>query len=75
MSEWFAMEAWARCQEMVRPGYVFELRNSEGLSMFTPCLPSPLPAPVGWKSPPSEFRLVAEAPAVHSSPLPPPRPK
>ena len=38
MSEWIAIEQWQRCLEMTRPGIVFEMRNAEGLSLFTPCV-------------------------------------
>lgn len=72
MAEWIAIEQWARCAELARPGIVFELRNSEGLSLFTPCV-SPLPAvPFDWKSAPVAFRPVPEAPPRHSTPLPKP---
>lgn len=72
MGEWLAIAEWERCLDMVRPGIVFELRNADGLSMFTPCV-TPLPAPpFDWASPAVEFRAVVEPPPQHSSPLPEP---
>ena len=72
MSEWIAIAEWDRCREMERPGIVFEIRNGEGLSLFTRCvLPLP-PMPFDWKLPPTEFRAVAEEPPAHSAPLPKP---
>jgi hypothetical protein len=73
MSEWIAIEQWAECRQMERPGIVFELRNKEGLSLVTPCV-FPVPeAPFDWASRPVQFRAVAEAPPVHSAPLPAPQ--
>ena len=73
MSEWMAIEQWERCVEMARPGIVFEIRNAEGLSLFTPCV-TPLPKPpFDWKSPGIEFRAVFEPPPQHSTPIPPPK--
>jgi hypothetical protein len=73
MAEWIAIDQWERCVEMARPGIIFEIRNAEGLSMFTPCvLPLPVP-PFDWRSPGVEFRPVPEPPPMHSTPLPPPK--
>lgn len=73
MGEWIAIAEWHRCLEMARPGIVFEIRNGEGLSMFTPCV-QPLPAaPFDWKLPPLEFRAVAEQAPEHSEPIPEPK--
>ena len=72
MSEWIDIAHWARCAELDRPGIVFEIRNGEGLSLFTPCV-QPLPdQPFDWKEPPLQFRAIVEPPAEHSAPLPPP---
>ena len=71
MVEWLAIEQWQRCVEMARPGIIFEIRNAEGLSLFTPCGALP-PPPFDWKSPPLRFRVVAEKPAIHSAPMPTP---
>ncbi len=72
MVEWLAIADWERCVEMARPGIVFEIRNAEGLSMFTPCV-VPMPdVPFDWALPALEFRAVAEAKPEHSAPLPPP---
>ena len=72
MGEWVPIEQWTRCAEMERPGIVFEIRNDEGLSLFTPCV-TPLPKmPFDWKLPATRFRAVAEAAPDHSAPLPPP---
>jgi hypothetical protein len=72
MAEWIAIDQWERCVEMARPGIIFELRNADGLSLFTPCVVPMPPPPFDWKSAPIEFRAVLEAPPQHSAPLPPP---
>jgi hypothetical protein len=73
MSEWLAIAEWQRCVEMARPGIVFEIRNGEGLSLFSPCV-LPLPQmPFDWKLPPEKFRAVVEAAPQHSEPLPAPK--
>ncbi len=72
MADWIAIDQWQRCAEMAQPGIIFELRNAEGLSLFTPCtavLPQP---PFDWKSPPVAFRAVPEPSPGHSRPLPAP---
>ena len=72
MSEWLAISEWHRCTELARPGLVFEIRNDAGQSLFTRCV-QPLPAmPRDWRSPPVEFRVVAEEPPRRSDPIPPP---
>jgi hypothetical protein len=72
MGEWIAIADWASCVQLQRPGYVFEIRNTDGQSLFTHCV-VPLPAmPFDWRSPPVEFRLVEEAPPQRSTPIPPP---
>ena len=38
MSEWMAIAQWQECEKLARPGIIFELRNSEGQSLFTPCV-------------------------------------
>ena len=35
MGEWMAIAQWHECEQMARPGIVFELRNSEGQSLIT----------------------------------------
>jgi len=73
MSEWIAIAQWQDCEKMMRPGIIFEIRNEEGQSMFTPCV-LPLPAmPFDWKSPPVQFRAVAQPKPEHSTPMPPPK--
>lgn len=58
---------------MARPGVVFEIRNAEGLSLFTPCAVPLPPMPFDWKSAPVRFRAVAEAAPEHSAPIPAPK--
>lgn len=70
---WISMEDWARCVELSRAGIVFEIRNAEGLSLFTPCVMPPPDAPFDWKLPPLEFRPVPEAPPERSDPIPLPQ--
>ena len=73
MSDWIAIEQWSECVRMERPGIVFELRNEQGLSLFTPCV-LPLPeAPFDWQSPPNTFRAVEATKPRHSSPIPKPQ--
>jgi hypothetical protein len=73
MSEWLAIEEWERCLEMARPGIVFEIRNAEGLSLFTPCQVSLPDMPFDWSSGPVAFRAVVEPEPHHSTPIPPPK--
>jgi len=74
MGEWIPIDQWDLCAEMARPGIVFEIKNGEGLSLFTPCVTPMPPMPSDWRSMPVQFRAVAEAPPRHSEPLPkPPR--
>ena len=75
MSEWIPIAQWAECARSQRPGIVFELRNSEGLSLFTRCAVSLSEIPHDWKSPPIAFRAVVESPARHSNPIPKPQGK
>ena len=73
MGEWIDSAEWERCRELERPGIIFEIRNAEGLSLFTPCV-APFPEmPWDWKLPPSQFRAIPEPTAEHSDPLPPPQ--
>lgn len=72
MSEWLAIMEWQRCQELARPGIVFEIRNADGLSLFSPCTPEVPEAPWDWKTPPLEFRPVPETPPERSTPIPAP---
>ena len=58
MGEWIAIAQWHECEQMARPGIVFELRNSEGQSLITPCVAQLPPTPFDWKSPPVMFRTV-----------------
>ena len=72
MSDWISMDQWPDCLGMEKPGIIFELRNREGLSLFTPCV-MPMPElPFDWQSPPLHFRAVAEPLPEHSSPIPKP---
>ena len=71
MAEWMDMTHWPDCARLARPGYVFEVANAEGDSLFTPCV-QVLPVPWDWKSAPVRFRLAAEKPARHSQPTPEP---
>lgn len=72
MGAWIAMEQWAHCTEMARPGIVFELRNAEGLTLTTPCVVPAPPPPFDWTSPPVVFRAIVETAPTHATPLPPP---
>ena len=72
MSEWMAIAQWQECEKLARPGVVFELRNAEGLTMLSPCVPQVPANPFDWKSPPVKFRVVAPPRPRHSEPMPPP---
>ena len=73
MNEWLTIDRWNECQALTRPGIVFEIQNSQGQSMFTPCV-VPLPAaPENWKSPGVKFRAVVQLKPQHSDPLPTPK--
>ena len=73
MGEWVDFERWKECPQLQRPGYVFEVMNAEGQSLFTAC-EVPLRLPSGWTSSPVRFRLVEAPKPRHSSPIPRPRP-
>jgi hypothetical protein len=73
MSEWMAIARWQECQELARPGIIFELKNAEGQSLFTPCVPQVPAVPFDWKSAPVVFRAVAAPKPQHSTPMPPPK--
>lgn len=70
MSEWIDFSRWEECTAMQRPGYVFEVVNSEAQSLLTTCT-LVLPVPFDWSSPPAKFRLVPELAPRHSTPMPP----
>lgn len=72
MSDWIDFDQWKNCARMERPGYVFEVRNAAGDSLFTPCT-HPLQTPSDWTSAPVRFRLVPEPEPRHSAPIPGPR--
>ena len=72
MGEWLAIALWQQCASMAKPGLVFEIRNRDGQTMLTRCVPVVPEAPFDWKSPPVEFRAVPEPPPRRSAPLPPP---
>jgi hypothetical protein len=72
MSEWVAFDHWPECPRLERPGFIFEVSNGEGRSLFTTCT-VPLQLPADWKSAPVRFRLVAAPAPRHSSPIPTPR--
>jgi hypothetical protein len=69
---WLPMQRWSECDQMARPGFVFEIQNAAGQSMFVPCAPR-LTVPFDWSAAPVRFRAVREASPERSSPLPAPR--
>jgi hypothetical protein len=69
MSDWVPYDRWPECARLERPGFVFEVTNKEGQSLYTNCT-VPLTLPFDWKSPPVRFRLVEAPPIRHSTPLP-----
>ncbi|NJL50177.1 MAG: hypothetical protein HC909_00095 [Blastochloris sp.] len=72
MSDWMDISRWHECAQLERPGIVFEIRNRDGQSLFTLCRPGLPPLPFDWKSPPVEFRTIAEPPPRHTDPIPEP---
>jgi hypothetical protein len=75
MSEWVPIAQWSECRQMEKPGIIFELRNTEGLSLFTRCSIKIPALPHDWRSPPVVFRAVPEQRPLHSSPIPKPSKK
>ena len=73
MGEWIAIAQWHECEKMARPGIIFELRNSDGQSLLTPCVAQIPPTPFDWKSPPVMFRAIPAPKPQHSTPMPPAR--
>jgi hypothetical protein len=73
MGEWIAIAQWQQCVALARPGIIFEVSNTEGKSMFTPCVVPLPPTPFDWKSAPVRFRAVSEPAPERSAPIPPPR--
>ncbi len=73
MTDWIAIAQWHECAKMARPGIVFELKNTEGLTLLTPCVAAVPATPYGWKSPPIVFRAVEAPKPQHSTPMPPPK--
>jgi len=73
MGDWMAIAQWQDCAKLARPGIIFEIRNKEGQSMFTPCVVPLPPTPFDWKSPPVLFRAIAEPKPQHSTPIPAPK--
>jgi hypothetical protein len=71
MSEWIDFARWDECRLMERPGYVFEVVNSEAQSLLTDCT-LVLEVPGEWSSPPARFRLVPAPPLRRSDPIPGP---
>jgi hypothetical protein len=73
MSAWIPIDRWAECEQLQRPGIIFELQNLEGRSLFSSCTLT-LPAlPFDWKSAPVRFRVVQERKPEHSGDLPAPQ--
>jgi len=70
MDEWIAIERWAECQQMARPGFVFEIRNGAGQSLLAGRGPL-LSQPFDWSAGPVRFRMVREGP--RSGPISAPR--
>lgn len=72
MIDWIDFERWQECRQMERPGIIFEVENSEGQTLLTPC-EIPLAMPFDWTSSPTRFRAIPEPKPRHSSPLPSPQ--
>lgn len=72
MVDWISIDQWAECASMERSGIVFEIRNADGQTLMTACVPEVPKAPFDWTAPPLEFRPVPQPPAKRSSPLPSP---
>ncbi len=72
MAEWMDIARWNECAQMARPGIIFELKNSQGQSLFSSCTGKVPATPFGWTSPPVLFRAVTQPKPEHSAPMPPP---
>jgi len=70
MNEWVSIAQWHECEKMARPGIIFELRNAEGQSLFSPCVAQVPTTPFDWKSPPVQFRAIPAPKPQHSTPMP-----
>jgi hypothetical protein len=70
MADWVPIAKWHDCASMVRPGIIFELRNADGESLFSPCSQNLPTTPFDWKSPPTEFRPVMAEKPHRSGPMP-----
>ena len=69
--KWMSMERWPASAAMERPGYVFELENRYGMTIQMHW-DEEIILPFDWTSPPLRFRLIVEAEAERSGPIPPP---
>jgi len=69
MNDWIDFDQWNNCARMERPGFIFEVKNAAGQSLFTSCT-QPLQTPWDWTSAPVQFRLVPEPRPHHSAPIP-----
>lgn len=69
MSDWIDFAQWSLCDEMARPGVVFEVVNADGQVMLTECTPV-LEIPTDWKAGPIRFRPIPEPVPTRSKPIP-----
>jgi hypothetical protein len=70
MSDWIDINQWNHCQDLLRPGIVFEIRNAEEQSMIANCTVTVPSAPFDWRSAPVKFRAIVELPPQLSAPIP-----
>ncbi len=70
VGEWTPIEKWSDCRQLERPGFIFEIQNASGQTLFTRCTPH-LNVPFDWTSAPVRFRAIPEPAPQRSTPLPP----
>jgi hypothetical protein len=70
MVEWIDFSQWRSCEELAKPGIVFEIANDDGQVIIAEC-GAVVSVPYDWTSPPRSFRPIPELPARRSTPLPP----
>ncbi len=67
---WFKISKWDDCSHLMNKGYIFEIQNAEGQSMFSECVAGVPKAPFDWHSDAVRFRLVKEPKPEHEDPFP-----
>jgi len=75
MDGWTPIEKWHECARMERPQTHVEVRNADGMTLFTTCGTGLPDKPFDWRTGPVEFRIVAAPRPRRSDPIPAPSPR